>query len=176
MANRQQQRGNNRDALQSDWKINSSKKVPKKRKYEGKCFETSCSACFPRSSRAAAINRGIEEFSLLVTRAVRNFSNMFTTYSHMLCIVLASRLETRNQLRKRQEKNEFNFQFRQKNFLDGQNDARVWSPKRETVVGKTSRARIQNRREEQNSLLVGSASRVDRIHLCAQLLASASGA
>jgi hypothetical protein len=32
---------------------------------------------------------------------------------------LASGLETRNQLRKRQEKNEFYFQFRQKNFLDG---------------------------------------------------------
>ena len=31
---------------------------------------------------------------------------------------LASGLETRNQLRKRQEKNEFYFRFRQKNFLD----------------------------------------------------------
>ena len=31
---------------------------------------------------------------------------------------LASGLETRNQLRKRQEKNEFNFQLRPKNFLD----------------------------------------------------------
>ena len=31
---------------------------------------------------------------------------------------LASGLETRNQLRKRQEKNEFNFRLRQKNFLD----------------------------------------------------------
>jgi hypothetical protein len=31
---------------------------------------------------------------------------------------LASGLETRNQLRKRQEKNEFNFRLRQKVFLD----------------------------------------------------------
>ena len=40
-------------------------------------------------------------------------------------VVLASWLETRNQLEKRQEKNEFNFQFRQKNFLDGKNEARI---------------------------------------------------
>jgi hypothetical protein len=33
-------------------------------------------------------------------------------------VVLASGLETRNPLRKRQEKNEFYFQLRQKNFLD----------------------------------------------------------
>ena len=33
-------------------------------------------------------------------------------------VVLASGLETRNQLRKRQEKNEFNFRLRQKVFLD----------------------------------------------------------
>jgi hypothetical protein len=38
---------------------------------------------------------------------------------------LASGLETRNQLRKRQEKNEFNFQLRQKKFLDGENEVRV---------------------------------------------------
>jgi hypothetical protein len=40
-------------------------------------------------------------------------------------VVLASGLETRNQLRKRQEKNEFYFQLRQKNFLDWKNEARV---------------------------------------------------
>jgi hypothetical protein len=38
---------------------------------------------------------------------------------------LASGLETRNQLRKRQEKNEFNFRLRQKNFLDCKNEASV---------------------------------------------------
>jgi len=40
-------------------------------------------------------------------------------------VILASGLETRNQLRKRQEKNEFNFRLRQKNFLDWKNEARV---------------------------------------------------
>jgi hypothetical protein len=38
--------------------------------------------------------------------------------------VLASGLETRNPLRNRQEKNEFNFQSRRKNFLDWENQAR----------------------------------------------------
>jgi hypothetical protein len=46
---------------------------------------------------------------------------------------LASGLETRNQLRKRQEKNEFYFQLWQKNFLDWKNEARVASPKQERV-------------------------------------------
>jgi hypothetical protein len=40
-------------------------------------------------------------------------------------VVLASWLETRNPLQKRQEKNEFKFQFPQKNLLDGKNEARV---------------------------------------------------
>jgi hypothetical protein len=48
-------------------------------------------------------------------------------------VFFAGALETRNQLRKRQEKNEFNFQLRQKNFLDWENEARVPSRKQETV-------------------------------------------
>ena len=72
-------------------------------------------------------------------------------------VVLASGLETRNQLRKRQEKNEFYFQLQQKNFLDGENEARVSSPKREIVHWKdlvSQPGRIRNRRDEQNTLLV----------------------
>jgi hypothetical protein len=68
--------------------------------------------------RVAAVNRSGEQLSLSFVLAAGNFLNMFTTYSHALWIVLASGLEIRNQLRKQQEKNEFNFQFRQKNFLD----------------------------------------------------------
>jgi hypothetical protein len=69
-------------------------------------------------------------------------------------VVLASWLETRNQLEKRQEKNEFNFQFRRKNFLDGKNEARV-SMKTECCVGKISckpTAASRNRGGEQSSL------------------------
>src|SRR4029077_16497891 len=46
---------------------------------------------------------------------------------------LASGLETRNQLRKRQEKNEFYFQLRQKNSLDEENGARRQTQNKETV-------------------------------------------
>jgi hypothetical protein len=54
-------------------------------------------------------------------------------------IVLASGLETRNPLRKRQEKNEFNFRLRQKNFLDWENEARVSARKQKQCVEKNSR-------------------------------------
>jgi hypothetical protein len=52
---------------------------------------------------------------------------------------LASGLETRNQLRKRQEKNEFYFRLRPKKFLDWENEARVSSQNQETVCSKISR-------------------------------------
>ncbi len=58
---------------------------------------------------------------------------MFTTYSHPVAVVLASWLETRNQLEKRQEKNEFYFQFSKKNSLDGKNEGRVSMLKRRRV-------------------------------------------
>ena len=52
---------------------------------------------------------------------------------------LASGLETRNQLRKRQEKNEFKFRLRQENFLDWKNEARVSARKQKQCVEKVSR-------------------------------------
>jgi len=55
-------------------------------------------------------------------------------------VALASGLETRNQLRKRQEKNEFYFQFQQKKFLDCENEAHVSARKHETVCCKKLRA------------------------------------
>jgi hypothetical protein len=93
-------------------------------------------------------------------------------------VVLASGLETRNPLRKRQEKNEFYFQLRPKNFLDWKNEARVSSREQETVCCRnfvSQPRRILNRRNERfaTALL---RSRVDRIRLCAQFLASPSGA
>jgi hypothetical protein len=123
--NRLQQPGNNRGDPRCDSRINSSKKVPKRHKYEGKCVQASWSVCLPPSSRAAAINRSVAEFPLLFILDVGGFSNMFTTYSHALWVFLASGLESRNQLQKRQEKNEFNFQLQQKNFLDWENEGTV---------------------------------------------------
>jgi len=106
---------------------------------------------------------------------LKHVHNLFTP----ICGRLASGLEIRNQLRKRQEKNEFYFQLRQKNFLDGKNEARVSSPKREIVCLKdfvSQSRRIRNRGDEQNSILVCCASRVDRIRQCGQFLASAGAA
>jgi hypothetical protein len=90
---------------------------------------------------------------------------------------LASGLETRNQLRNPQEKNEFNFRFRQKDFLDWENEHAGRRENRNSVkkIRATQTATIQNRRDEQSSPLFVCASRVDRIGLCAQFPASAGG-
>jgi hypothetical protein len=133
VGNRPQHLANNRAVPEFDSEINSSKKMPKRRKYEGKRLEASRSVRLLRPSRGFIINRSRKEISLLFILAVGNFSNMFTTYSHTLCGCPRQRLETRNPLRKRQEKNEFYFQLRQKNFLDWENEARVSSREQETA-------------------------------------------
>lgn len=66
--------------------------------------------------------RNFSGCSLLLLELSQTCSQLIHT---RVVVVLASWLETRNQLQKRQEKNEFNFEFRQKNFLDRQNEARV---------------------------------------------------
>jgi hypothetical protein len=76
---------------------------------------------------------------------------------HTRFVVVASGLETRNQSQKRQEKNEFYFQLREKNFLDGKNEARVSSRKRENSLLERFVSQcegIRNHRDEQNSMLV----------------------
>jgi hypothetical protein len=91
---------------------------------------------------------------------------------------LASGLETRNQLRNSQEKNEFNFQLRQKIFLTGKMKHACRCENRNSALKKiraTQTATIQNRRGEQTSSLIACASRVDRISLFAEFPASASG-
>jgi hypothetical protein len=101
----------NRAVSEEDLEINRPKKMSNRRKYEGKRTESPCSVRLLRRSRAAAINRSGAELLLLFILAAGNFSKMFTTYSHTLVVVLASGLESRNQLRNRQEKNEFYFQL-----------------------------------------------------------------
>jgi hypothetical protein len=91
---------------------------------------------------------------------------------------LASGLETRNQLRKRQEKNEFYFRLQQKNFLTGKMKQVCRRENRNSVSKKfraSQTAMIRDRRDEQTSMLIPRASRVDRIGLCAQFPGSASG-
>ncbi len=90
---------------------------------------------------------------------------------------LASRLETRNQLRKRQEKNEFKFRLRQKNFLDWKNEARVSARKQKQCVEKLSCNPNSDDSESTRRTEFAAdpcLSRVDRIGLCAQFPASPS--
>ena len=84
MGNRPQQPANNLAAPHCDLEVNGPKKLSKRHKYEGKCLEPSRSVCVPRDFREAAINRSVEELSLVFILAAGSFSNMFTTYSHAL--------------------------------------------------------------------------------------------
>ena len=107
--------------------------------------------------------------------------DVFQTCSQLIhtrfVAALASGLETRNQLRKRQEKNEFKFRLRQKIFLTGKMKHACRRENRNSVSKNfraTQTATIRNRRGEQSSLLIPCLSRVDRIGLCAQFPASPS--
>jgi hypothetical protein len=94
-----------------------------------------------------------------------------------LVVVLASGLETRNLLRKRQEKNEFNFRLPRKNFLTGKMKHACRRENENSVSKKiraTQTATTRNRRGEQTSSLITCGARVDRIGLCADFSASAS--
>ena len=77
------------------------------------------------------------------------------------------------------KKMNFIFDYDQKIFLTGKMKHACRRENKKQCVEKISRANrdgIRKRRNEQTSLLIGCASRVDRIRLCAQFLASASGA
>jgi hypothetical protein len=125
--------------------------------------------------------------SMALSRSFRRYSfslpEVFQTCSQLIhtpfVAALASGLETRNQSRKRQEKNEFYFQLRQKNFLDGKKK-RAFRPENRSGVSKKFRAgqtaTIPDLRGKQMLALIPHAPRVDRIGLCGQFLASARGA
>ena len=77
------------------------------------------------------------------------------------------------------KKMNFIFDYDKKIFLTGKMKHACRRENKKQCVEKISLSqprRIRNRRNEQTSLLIGCASRVDRIRLCAQFLASASGA
>ena len=77
------------------------------------------------------------------------------------------------------KKMNFIFDYDQKFFLTGKmKHARRRENKKQCVekISRANRDGIRKRRNEQTSLLIGCASRVDRIRLCAQFLASASDA
>ena len=76
------------------------------------------------------------------------------------------------------KKMNFIFDYDKKIFLTGKMKHACRRENKKQCVEKISRANrdgIRKRRNEQTSLLIGCASRVDRIRLCTQFLASASG-
>jgi hypothetical protein len=82
VGNRSRQPEANRASPQYDSEINRPKKLPGRRKYEGKRLDVSCGVCLARSSRVPAINDRVEQLLPLFILAAGSFSNMFTTYSH----------------------------------------------------------------------------------------------
>jgi hypothetical protein len=88
---------------------NAEKKESKTCKYEGKRTNARSNITVGSTCRACALSGSFGELRVLFMLADKSFSEMFTTYSHPLCSVLASGLETRNQSQNRQEKNEFYF-------------------------------------------------------------------
>jgi len=82
----------------------SAGKTLKTRKYEGKLRIACFNAALAATCCARVVNRALGELSMLFILAGKSFSEMFTTYSHGFCLVLASGLETRNPFKNRQEK------------------------------------------------------------------------
>jgi hypothetical protein len=72
--------------------------------------------------RSIVLSSSFRRCSFLLPEVSQTCSQLIHT---PFMAALASGLETRNPLRTRQEKNEFYFQLRQKNFLDGKRSARV---------------------------------------------------
>ncbi|PYJ24104.1 MAG: hypothetical protein DME99_00480 [Verrucomicrobia bacterium] len=93
------------------------KKTSENRKYEGKRTAACSNGQLVAASRTCTFNCSAGELLISLILVARSFSEMFTTYSHALCSFLASGLETRNRFQNRQEKNEFYFSSRTKNFL-----------------------------------------------------------
>src|SRR5947208_455 len=99
-------------ALAADGTQNLTVRIlPKARTYAAKWLNALFSAFRSSILRACALHRCIEQLSTSLSLTARSFSEMFTTYSQALCGCPASGLETRNQLRNRQEKNQFYFQL-----------------------------------------------------------------
>ena len=86
--------------------------------------------------QSIVLSRSFPCCSFLVQEVSQTCSQLIHT---RFVAALASGLETRNQSRKRQEKNELIFDYDPKKFLDWENEARVSSQNQETVCSKISR-------------------------------------
>ena len=106
------------------------------------------------------------------------FKHVHNLFTHALGSSSPAGLRLEISCESDKKKMNFIFNFGKKIFLTGKRSARVVAKTRNSLLKDfvSQPRRIRNRRDEQKSLLVGCASRVDRIRLCGQFLASASGA
>src|SRR5512132_2567552 len=106
---------------------------------------------------------------------LKHVHNLFT---HALWLPSPAGLRLEISFKSDKKKMNLIFDFDQKIFLTGKRSTRVVAKTRNSVLKTfvSQSRRIRNRRNGQTSLLISCASRVDRIRLCAQFLASASGA
>jgi len=106
------------------------------------------------------------------------FKHVHNLFTHALWSSSPAGLRLEISCETDKKKMNFIFNFGKKIFLTGKRSALVVAKTKNSLLKNfvNQPRRIRNRRDEQNSLLVGCASRVDRIHLCGQFLASASGA
>src|SRR5262249_19601334 len=77
------------------------------------------------------------DFPVVHSRCRKFLKHVHNLFTRGFWWPLASGLETRNHLRKRQEKNEFYFPFQQRNFLDCEYEARVWRENTKQRVAKS---------------------------------------
>ncbi len=106
---------------------------------------------------------------------LKHVHNLFT---HALWLPSPAGLRLEIGCESDKKKMNFIFDYDQKIFLTGKMEHAVDAKPRNSVLKKFRQPTETNsdRRNEQTSLLFGCASRVDRIRLCAQFPASASGA
>ena len=107
---------------------------------------------------------------------LKHVHNLFT---HALWLLSPAGLRLEISCETHKKKMNLIFNYDQKIFLTGKMSTRVGAKTRNKCAERISRQPIrdgfENRRDEQTSPLIVCASRVDRISLCAQFPASASG-
>ena len=107
------------------------------------------------------------------------FKHVHNLFTHALWSSSPAGLRLEISCESDKKKMNFIFDYDPKIFLTGKMKRTCRRENKKQCVEKkfvSQLRRIRDRRNEQTSLLIGCASRVDRIRLCAQFLASASGA
>jgi hypothetical protein len=118
-------------------------------------------------------------FAIVHSCCWKFFKHVHNLFTHALWSSSPAGLRLEISCESDKKKMNFIFRYGQKIFLTEKMKLACRRENKKQCVEKkfvSQSRRIRDRRNEQTSLLIGRASRVDRIRLCAQFLASASGA